>query len=68
MKGAPDRGARRTRLRRALVLVAIVLLAANLRPAITSVALLIGRMSAGTRPLCSSTTIRAVRCRFTTRR
>ena len=46
MKGGRDRCARRTRLRRALVLVAIVLLAANLRPAITSVAPLIERIRA----------------------
>ena len=46
MKGTPERDVRRDRVRRALVLVAIVLLAANLRPAITSVAPLIGRIQA----------------------
>ena len=43
MKEAPD-GERRARIRRAFVLVAILLLAANLRPAITSVAPLIERI------------------------
>jgi CP family cyanate transporter-like MFS transporter len=42
----PERDVRRDRVRRAVVLVAIVLLAANLRPAITSVAPLIGRIQA----------------------
>ena len=48
VKGRPDRhgSSARARLRRALVLVAIVLLAANLRPAITSVAPLIERIRA----------------------
>jgi MFS transporter, CP family, cyanate transporter len=46
VKGASDRNGRRDRIRRALVLVAIVLLAANLRPAITSVAPLIERIRA----------------------
>jgi CP family cyanate transporter-like MFS transporter len=46
LKGPPDAAGRRERVRRALVLVAIVLLAANLRPAITSVAPLIGRIRA----------------------
>ena len=44
MKGAPDADGRRDRVQRAFVLVAILLLAANLRPAITSVAPLIGRI------------------------
>jgi MFS transporter, CP family, cyanate transporter len=43
VKEAPD-GERRARIRRASVLVAILLLAANLRPAITSVAPLIERI------------------------
>ncbi|HEX8201949.1 MAG TPA: MFS transporter, partial [Isosphaeraceae bacterium] len=43
MKETPD-GERRARIRRAFVLVAILLLAANLRPAITSVAPLIERI------------------------
>jgi CP family cyanate transporter-like MFS transporter len=43
VKEAPD-GERRARIRRAFVLVAILLLAANLRPAITSVAPLIERI------------------------
>jgi hypothetical protein len=38
LKGTPERDVRRDRVRRAVVLVAIVLLVANLRPAITSVA------------------------------
>ena len=46
VKGTTDADGRRDRVRRALVLVAIVLLAANLRPAITSVAPLIGRIRA----------------------
>ncbi|HEV2743832.1 MAG TPA: MFS transporter [Rubrobacter sp.] len=46
MKGTTDADGRRDRVRRALVLVAIVLLAANLRPAITSVAPLIERIRA----------------------
>ena len=46
VKGPPHGEGRRDRIRRALVLVAIVLLAANLRPAITSVAPLIGRIQA----------------------
>jgi CP family cyanate transporter-like MFS transporter len=46
VKGASDEDGRPDRLRRAIVLVAIVLLAANLRPAITSVAPLIGRIQA----------------------
>ena len=50
MKGAPDGDGRgssaRDRLRRASVLLAILLLAANLRPAITSVAPLIERIRA----------------------
>lgn len=46
VKGTTDADGRRDRVRRALVLVAIVLLAANLRPAITSVAPLIERIRA----------------------
>jgi MFS transporter, CP family, cyanate transporter len=46
VKGTPDRDVRRDRVRRAAVLVAILLLAANLRPAITSVAPLIERIRA----------------------
>jgi MFS transporter, CP family, cyanate transporter len=46
VKGAPDGDDRRDRVRRAAVLVAVLLLAANLRPAITSVAPLIGRIQA----------------------
>ena len=46
VKGPPHRDGRLDRIRRALVLVAIVLLAANLRPAITSVAPLIERIRA----------------------
>ena len=46
VKGTPDRDVRRDRIRRAAVLAAILLLAANLRPALTSVAPLIGRIQA----------------------
>jgi CP family cyanate transporter-like MFS transporter len=46
VKGTPDGDDQRDRVRRAFVLVAIVLLAANLRPALTSVAPLIERIRA----------------------